>query len=576
MADNSSALELVPRGVEGTGKAVVLGNEPVVQSLARLSSRMDNLQRLKMYADAKKAQIKQKEVEYDKTPINVSQIEGGVLGGWNTSKIQQGYTDLMQKWLNLNPEEKQQKLGEQALSANASNTYVKNVNATLPKVQEDVYKLGYNTGTRDIVDAEKEYLSTMDVGAKQYAQQNNITDPKQIQQLRDKLVVNNSFTDFYANRVKNNPNNIDLNRFGQRIYDVLGQTSRQVVMPDGQGIAISRDNLYTEKGNLDTEKLKLAINADSEDSKMFNLATTQYLKSAANATGNKNASDAVDALLASNYNVDALDETQKKLIETKVMPAAQNAVLQRMFAGKGKFETKTDLQSTQQQEFDIERGKAKAGETSSAGPLVVSVTAKAVTQGPTGPVVQKDASGRDVVLEIPKVNLGNVQSKTLAGANKFNFNTGSRMWFLGAVSDKAKSLLGKPSPKGSYLSYQPFETSNASLIEQDVYATQANPEFKTTSGVVYNLPKGTIVNAGTYGSVPIGKKLALIDADDYIKTLNERDQEKIRRSGEDFKGVRILISTDDNPQFLSKFYGQYTSPVKTSGNRSITRLKKQK
>jgi hypothetical protein len=143
MAEDLSALELVPRGVEGTGKAVVLGNEPVVQSLARLSSRMDNFQRLKLYADAKRAQAKEKQVkqEYDKTPINVSQIEGGVLGAWNTGKIQQGYTDLTQNWMKYNPEEKQQKLGEQAISSNASNTYVKNVNATLPKVQDDVYIL---------------------------------------------------------------------------------------------------------------------------------------------------------------------------------------------------------------------------------------------------------------------------------------------------------------------------------------------------------------------------------------------------------------------------------------------------
>jgi hypothetical protein len=416
----------------------------------------------------------------------------------------------------------------------------------------------------------------MDVAAKQYAQQNNIADPKQIEKLRDNLIIQNNFVDFYANRVKSNPENIDLNRFGKRIYDVLGETSRQVVLPDGTGMSINRDNLFTEKGNLDAEKLKLAINADSEDSRMFNLATTQYLKSAANTTGDKKAADAVDALFANNFDIGKLSTDEQNILSNKVMPAAQNAVLQRMFAGKGKFETKSDLQSTKQREFDIELGKTKAGETSSAGPLVVSVTTKAVTQGPNGPVVQKDATGKDVVLEIPKVNLGNVQSKTLAGNNKFNFNTGSRMWFLGAVSDKAKTLLGKASPTGSYLSYQPFETSNASLIEQDVYATQANPQFKTTSGAVYNLPKGTIVNAGTYGGVPIGKKLALIDADDYIKTLNEKDQEKIRRSGEDFKGVRILISTDDNPQFLSKFYGQYTSPVKTSANRSITRLKKQK
>ncbi len=575
MAEDLSALELVPRGVEGTGKAVVLGNEPVVQSLARLSSRMDNLQRLKLYADAKRAQAKQKEVkqEYDKTPFPVGAIEGGVLGGWNTAETEKTLNNLLQQFQSKNPTEKQPIITKFGLEQAKQNSYVKNVNAALPKVQDDIYKLGYNTGTTELANAEKAYLQSMDVAANQYARENNITDPDEIRKLRNNLVVQNNFVDFYANRVKTNPENIDLNRFGKRIYDVLGETSRQVIMPDGTGMSINRNNLLTEKGNLDTEKLKLAINADSEDSRMFNLATTQYLKSAANTTGDKKAADAVKALFDNNFDLNKLSTDEQNLISNKVMPAAQNAVLQRMFAGKGKFETKSDLLSTKQREFDIELGKAKAGETSSYGPMTVTVTTKAVTQGPSGPVVQKDASGRDVVLELPNINLGNVQTKTLTGSNKFRFNTGSRMYFTGAVSDKNKALLGKPSPTGSYLSFQPFETSNASVIENDVYATQANPEFKATSGKVFNLPKGTIVNAGTYGAKPIGRRLALIDADDYIKTLNERDQEKIRKSGEDFKGVKIIISTDDNPQFLSKFDGQYSTPKKTQANRSITRLK---
>jgi hypothetical protein len=576
MADNLSALELVPRGVEGTGKAVVLGNEPVVQSLARLSSRMDNLQRLKMYSDAKKAQAKQKEVEYDKTPINVSQIEGGVLGGWNTSKIQQGYTDLTQKWLNLNPEEKQQKLGEQALSANASNTYVKNVNATLPKVQEDVYKLGYNTGTRDIVDAEKEYLATMDVGAKQYAQQNNITDPQQIQQLRDKLVINNSFTDFYANRIKNNPNSIDLNRFGQRIYDVLGQTSRQVVMPDGQGIAISRDNLYTEKGNLDTEKLKLAINADSEDSKMFNLATTQYLKSAANATGDKNASDAVDALLASNYNVNALDATQKKLIEAKVMPAAQNAVLQRMFAGKGKFETTQNLQATEEKKRLEERGVKQASTTSRRGPVNQYISYNSVTPSQYGETEVVGADKQPVVIDKGKVNLGNGLTKTLPKDDTFQFNTGTRMYFIGAIPSTVKQQLGIRNQDGSYTTEMPFETQNLTLLTDEVYATNMNSKFTTKGGSVGYRPKGHIMPIGTPGAVPIGRNYAIVELYEYLKTMPEKARNKIQMDKEAIKGVKVVLSTDDNQQVLSKFEGELEPVNVPKRNSSITVAKKRK
>ena len=43
MADFISGADLVARGAEGTGAAVVLNNQPTIQNLARLGSRMDNL-----------------------------------------------------------------------------------------------------------------------------------------------------------------------------------------------------------------------------------------------------------------------------------------------------------------------------------------------------------------------------------------------------------------------------------------------------------------------------------------------------------------------------------------------------
>ena len=150
------------------------------------------------------------------------------------------------------------------------------------------------------------------------------------------------------------------------------------------------------------------------------------------------------------------------------------------------------------------------------------------------------------------------------------------MWFVGDVSNESKALLGKPAPNGSYLSYQPFKTSNLTVLEDEVYATVGNPEFKATSGKTFYLPKGTIVAAKTYNSQPIGKNLAIIEADDYIKTLNEEDQKEIRKSGDDFKGIKIIISTEGNSQVMSKFIGEYTTPQRTQSNRSITRLKKLK
>jgi hypothetical protein len=80
MADFISGQDLVARGAEGTGAAVVLDNRPTIQSLARLGGRMDNLYKTQEMLKLKLAAAKAEQAKPPKQPNLNPYATGGVIG----------------------------------------------------------------------------------------------------------------------------------------------------------------------------------------------------------------------------------------------------------------------------------------------------------------------------------------------------------------------------------------------------------------------------------------------------------------------------------------------------------------
>jgi hypothetical protein len=82
MADFISGADLVARGAEGTGAAVVLDNKPTIQNLARLGGRMDNLYKTQEMLKMKLAAAKAEKEKPPKQPNLNPFTTGGVIGDY--------------------------------------------------------------------------------------------------------------------------------------------------------------------------------------------------------------------------------------------------------------------------------------------------------------------------------------------------------------------------------------------------------------------------------------------------------------------------------------------------------------
>jgi len=579
MAENLSALELVPRGVEGTGKAVILGNEPVVQSLARLSGRMDNLAKLKLYAQAKKAEAKTKEVkqEVDRTPYNPEGIASGFMTPVIQSIINPKAQRLVKNWNSTDPETKYKETGDLGMLTKTGNNFIVKTDADVNIDGKTLDALGWNIKPEATETARNLYVNQMIAKAQTDAKAAGITDPEEIKNLADTYIVSNPNLAVSAFRqaVTSDPNNINLNKFGKRILDNIGKTGYDFIDEEGRRQVINRDNIFTPNGRLNYDVIKKAISADEIDQGMLNLAAVPYLKDAAvKASTAKDLAPlkATEKLISLNYNYDELLPEEKTLIVQKVLPQAQNAVVELMYAGKGTFETAQKLQTTEEEALQIDFGKMKAGEVSGPGEQAIRVTAGAVEQGPNG-AVPTLRNGRPVVLPID-VNLGKVDSKQLRPGDSFNFNAGTRFYFTQHVSPTIANLFGKQANDGSYVSEHAFSTNSLDKIRGELYATNKNAEYKTKKGETFYLPKGTPVNPNQYGGVPVGKNWMMISVADYIKTLPESKQQQLKGKADEIKDLRILVDPRNNSTVLRKFEGTYVTPKKNKSNSSITILKK--
>jgi hypothetical protein len=575
MAENLSGLELVPRGIEGTGKAVVLGNEPVVQSLARLSGRLDNLAKLKLYAQGKKAEAKEKKIEYNSAPYKVEGIESGYMTPLVQSIVNPMATSLEKNFLNLNRDQQNVQIGIFGRTLGSSNNFIKKTESDVAAESKALSELGWDVKPEALEIGRNLYANQMVAKGKEAAQAAGITDPAEVQGITTQLLLGNPnvAVNTFRQAVTSNPNNINLNNFGARIIKTIDETGVDVRQADGTFKNVNRSNVRNADGSLNYDLIKLATGANPMDERMLTLASSQYLQGAAKATGDPKAVEAVETYVNKNFNDKDLTTDQLSLITQKVLPKAQEAVIERMFAGKGKFQYERSFETNE----DVERAKAAAYEKQGIKTLrtnpVYTNTIGTVIPGKGGFVAQTQ-KGKQSTVAIKAVNLGEATTKTLAGDDKFKINTGSRVWFFGYAPQSLKNLLASSFADGSASLKIPIQTSNLTVLDNIPYATVGNPEFKAESGQKFILPKGTIVNPNTYNSQPIanGGQYAVVDIEEAIKFLPEKTREKIEaelaKYDEQMQGFRIIVGMRDNPQTKTKFIGtvQPVSNQKNSGS----------
>ena len=574
MAENLSALELVPRGVEGTGKAVVLGNEPVVQSLARLSGRMDNLAKLKLYAQAKKAEAKQPKVEYDKTPFDIPGLASGVATSIVSEIVNPEFEAGVKIYPSLNPEQKVQYKSTVGRLSETGNNFILKTEADLPKRAEELKLQGWEVSPQDFSQGARLFFNENISAAQQEAEKAGITDENAIRKSAGLKTILNpmGLVDAFSRTVTSNPNKINLNNFGARIIKNIDETGVDVEQADGTFLNINRNNVRNNDKSLNYDLIKRAISANPMDEKMLNLASSQYLESAAKRTGNVAAANAVDKYLKG----EKISDDELKLIQEEALPSAQNAVIEKMFAGKGKFEVKKSYQTTEDKIRAEAAAYEKQGIKTYTGDAVYTNTIGTVLPEKYGFVPQTQ-NGIQNKVGIKNLNLGNSTTKTLSGNDKFKINTGSRVWFFGYAPQKLQNLLASKFADGSASLNIPIETSNLTVLDNIPYATVGNPEFIAENGQKFILPKGAIVNAKTYNSKPIaqGGQFAVIDIEDAIKFLPEETRKKveIQLKKEPMQGFRMIVGLRDNAQAMAKFRGEVkpVSVKKSSGSVNFLR-----
>lgn len=560
MAENVTGAELVPRGVEGTGRATILGNEPVIQNLARLSNRMDNLYRLKLLAGAKKEKVEKP--EYDKTMPTVPPPAQGLFGDVSDEITTSAFQNLLTGWENKDPYQRQKEVTNATMNSQRINNFVTKNEDNIPKIEERLLSLSYMPSQATRQDAKNAFMTSINNVVEEEAKKNGVTDKTQKDLMKTALLAKSNFGDFYSSYIKENPQNINLNNFGERLDKSFGNTTRYVQAPDGTSLELNSKNIWnidpdTNAKELNANLAKLAIDADKEDSDMFNRSVKTFVKSAAESTGDQNAMAASKKLAENNFDMTKLSPDELKLYTDKVLPIAEDAVLQRMFAGKGNVTIRRDLQTTQEKAKAAKVGESKAGDKVYLNkPYTLNGSYVLVKPGPTGEEDVIGANKTPLYANALPVTYRNTSTKTLSKDNSFRFNTGSKFWLTGHVPKEISSIFGLRNEDGSYSLEQPFNTRSVTLIQEPVYATDKNVPVKLGNSNGYK-PKGMIVNSNAVGAKAIGdNNIVVVDVDDYLKEFMTDDDRKILlKQNDKIKGMKLFVSLDGNNQVMAELEG---------------------
>lgn len=332
MADFISGADLVARGAEGTGAAVVLNNQPTLQSLARLSGRMDNLYKTKEMMNLKLAAAKAAAKE--KGPA-IDMFKAGSVVSQNLSRsanqISQGVNEIYRGLYNQRLTANDNIGANQAAADVAASTLALNNAAT-----------NFDNQIKSTFERKKNYYQLTDEALQgittafpsiKDSELTQIQDPKKKEEYifsKAQEFVTADPNEAIKRATLFNPNTYNYNGILSEVQDRLQNKSIKVQKANGTGYASDKSELLTSKGTLDLPKATLAVQQIPEAKLQLD-----YVGQKAVDDMKKNA--AYQALPS---------DKEKEAALTKAYTDARNKYVNKVFAIGLESSTESDLQST--------------------------------------------------------------------------------------------------------------------------------------------------------------------------------------------------------------------------------------
>ncbi len=333
MAENLSALELVPRGVEGTGKATILGNEQTLNSLARLSGRLDNLAKLRAYTAAKTAAAKQPKTTEPKTYTDISSYPSEGIFGVEVAN-DNAYDDnrMLSEWQNMTYMQQFQSSKASDAEKRRRQAWLSREQSNLEATKKELEEAGVNFTNSDITQQRNDYVLFAQNKAKEEATNKNITDLNAINNFRRSFFYGNNFSQMFKDNLLQDVGRYDLNKFGEMILKNVGTTSVQSIGSLGTGTTFTRDNIFEKVKTAGGDEIQLNVplvalvaKNNPVSKQMFGNLTNAYLVPATNqynGTGAKEQQDAANAYANNGFKLSGLSDATQKLVTEEVIPRA--------------------------------------------------------------------------------------------------------------------------------------------------------------------------------------------------------------------------------------------------------------
>jgi len=361
MADFISGADLVARGAEGTGAAVVLNNQPTIQNLARLGSRMDNLYKTQEMLKLKLAAAKQPKPEKQPS-LNPFATKGVLSENLNTNVggLIGAYNDLARNDYN------------QAL-ANNDNIGANQVVADVASVYETLQPAATNfdNSIKEAIESNKGFYQNTQQVVRNIANQFPRIDPNEWNKLTDpadrKKLIAQKINDF---RQTNPQEIIQRSLLGdESSYDYSGinQEAQKTLVNNsissGYSGATSKQSrmTYNELFNIDREKQTASLNYNKARRVIAAMPKAeeqiQYVMAVA---GNKVEQDPDNKLKS---------QAQLEKMKNDAMSKKAKEYIDNVFGSNLKIETEREIGDPRAAAEAIEKGK-NADELISTGPII--------------------------------------------------------------------------------------------------------------------------------------------------------------------------------------------------------------
>lgn len=503
---------LVPQGRLGTGIANVFDTDKIAQSLYRLGSRMENIEKLKLASAAKIAAAKAKEKEVAQTKFKEFSISP--YGGKKYYNVGQAIGTQIAD-AGLQQYHQARKAGD-ALTANqataTTDLALKNISARVQAWdQEDIDFWASEKGKFFIKDPELDAAVAQKIP----------TDPANI----NKFFQFNLPTEI-ENTYINDPSKYDFNYAGDYALKEAGNTTVQKKMADGTYTAMTKaSSLFSLP--IDEKNKKVFFDKGLEID--YNAAATMFDKNiiTRRQMDTYGKMVAAQAMQSEDYKKLATNEDKKKFTEEAYV-AGKQEYIKRALQGKATKDVQADLEPTYRRNTQrqiVREVKEKPT------PSTVAFTAINRFRAPSLDNPKEKQGFADEISFGPISYYPLDKPVSLSGAQVYPTIDPEILTRLGVIS--SRTVNGKK----YYTLNQPITTQNAGYLPRiDVNQTNRTvTKLGDKSGKKYIHPKGVVLNSGTFPpTLDDDKKSGFVVSDKIqfsYKKLTPEDKEYLILAG---------------------------------------------